>query len=268
MHLNAPGWNVTGATAPWLPGVAIGHNDRIAWNMTDVDIDTQDVYVEKVNPANPHQVEDDRGQWVDTRVLHDTIVVLGRAEPFAFDREFTAHGVIVATDSKEHLAFTVRWSGMEPGAAGELGALALDRAGSWTEFRAALGRWKMPARRVSYADVNGAAGFQVAALVPVRRPGRGRSTGGRMERVERVAWMADARRSATRVPRRPRARLRQTWPAMVVRAEPRRPSSSRIRSVSRRCRDSDSTLDRSRRRRRASLRSTRCSIRLIGIDRA
>ena len=31
VHLNAPGWNVIGATAPWLPGVAEGHNDRVAW---------------------------------------------------------------------------------------------------------------------------------------------------------------------------------------------------------------------------------------------
>ena len=30
VHLNAPGWNVIGATAPWRPGVADGHNDRIA----------------------------------------------------------------------------------------------------------------------------------------------------------------------------------------------------------------------------------------------
>jgi penicillin amidase len=173
VHLNAPGWNVIGATAPWLPGVAIGHNDRVAWNLSDADVDTQDVYVEKVNPANPHQVWDDRERWVDTSVVHEEIVVLGRTKRFAFDREFTAHGVIVAIDSQEGLAFTVRWSGAEPGAAGELGALALDRAGSWTEFRAALGRWKMPARRVAYADVDGAAGFQVAALVPVRRPGEG-----------------------------------------------------------------------------------------------
>jgi len=129
--------------------------------------------VEKVHPANPHQVLDDRGRWVDTVVLHDAIFVKGRTKPFAFDREFTAHGVIVATDSQESLAFTVRWSGAEPGAAGELGALALGRAGSWTEFREALGRWKMPARRVEYADVDGAAGFQVAALVPVRRQGEG-----------------------------------------------------------------------------------------------
>ena len=56
VHLVAPGWNVIGATAPWLPGVAVGHNDRIAWDTAAIGADTQDVFVEKVNPSNPHQV--------------------------------------------------------------------------------------------------------------------------------------------------------------------------------------------------------------------
>jgi acyl-homoserine lactone acylase PvdQ len=67
--------------------------------------------------------------------------------------------------------FTVRWSGTEAGTAPELAALAIDRAGSWSEFRAALARWKMPPRRVVYVDADGHMGFQDAALVPVRRSG-------------------------------------------------------------------------------------------------
>jgi penicillin amidase len=74
-----------------------------------------------------------------------------------------------------HLMFTLRWSGTEPGGAGELGALALDRAASGAEVREALARWKMPAVDVIYAEQNsGAIGSQVAALVPVRRGWDGR----------------------------------------------------------------------------------------------
>src|SRR6185503_5958731 len=62
VHLNAPGWNVIGATAPWRPGVAVGHNDRVAWHAAGFDADTQDVFVERVNPSNPHQVWDN-GRW-------------------------------------------------------------------------------------------------------------------------------------------------------------------------------------------------------------
>src|SRR5262249_41841575 len=34
VHLNAPGWDVIGSGEPALPGVALGHNDRIAWGFT------------------------------------------------------------------------------------------------------------------------------------------------------------------------------------------------------------------------------------------
>ena len=116
VHLHAPGWNVIGATAPWRPGVVIGHNDHVAWAMTALDATGQDLYVEKVNPANPHQV-DDHGSWVDTTVEAGSIGVRGREKPLTFKPEYTRHGPIVASDSEHHLAFAVRWAGFEPGTA-------------------------------------------------------------------------------------------------------------------------------------------------------
>ena len=172
VHLHGPGWNVIGATAPWLPGVAIGHNDRIAWGLTAFDADVQDLYVERTNPHDARQVEE-RGRWVDTEREPGTIAVKGRAKPIAFDIERTRHGVVVAVDGDRHLKYTVRWTGTEPGTASELGALALDRARSWSEFRIALGRWKMPAVDAVYADAEGNIGHQSAALVPIRRAWNG-----------------------------------------------------------------------------------------------
>ncbi len=168
VHLNAPGWNVIGATAPWRPGVAEGHNEQIAWTAEPADADTQDVYVERLNPANPHQVED-AGRWVDIDTRKDWIAVRGRKTPVDFERETTRHGVIVASDRERHLAFAVRWAGSEPGTAEELASPALDRATSRLVFRSALARWKMPARTMTYVDADGQRSFQVAALAPIRR---------------------------------------------------------------------------------------------------
>ena len=170
VHLHAPGWNVIGATAPWRPGVAAGHNDRVAWTAEAFDADTQDVYVEKLNPANPRQVEDN-GRWVDIDTRKDWVAVRGRKTPVDFERETTRHGVVVASDRERHLAFAVRWSGSEPGAAAEMAAAGLDRTASSAEFRRALARWKLPARRMTFVDVDGARGSAIAALVPLR-PGR------------------------------------------------------------------------------------------------
>jgi penicillin G amidase len=163
IHLKAPGWNVIGATAPWLPGVALGHNEHIAWGMTPIAADTQDIYVEEGWAGGAGAAAG------AATVIADAIVVKGRKTPFVFETAITPHGFVVAADRERDRAFTLRWSGSEAGAAAELGALALDRATSWTAFREALGRWRMPARHVVYADVEGNVGYQDAALVPRRR---------------------------------------------------------------------------------------------------
>jgi penicillin amidase len=170
VHLKAPGWNVIGATAPWLPGVALGHNERVAWGMSPIEADTQDISVEEGWTGSTGGTGR-RGEIAknEMTVVTDAIVVKGRKNPFVFETEITPRGFVVAVDRERGRAFTLRWSGTETGAAPELGALALDRAASWPEFREALGRWRMPARRVVYADRDGNVGFQDVALVPRRR---------------------------------------------------------------------------------------------------
>jgi penicillin amidase len=167
IHLHAPGWNVAGAASPWLPGVAIGHNDRVAWGVASFPADTQDVFVERVNPMNAHQVQT-RGRFVDTVVVKDPIVIKGRAKAFDFEREYTPHGVVIASDRERHLAFTLRWTGMEAGAAGELAALGIDRSRTVDDLLEALKAWRTPPIEIVYADAAGRIGRQAAGLVPVR----------------------------------------------------------------------------------------------------
>jgi len=173
VHLNAPGWNVIGATAPWRPGVEIGHNDFVAWDMEPIEADTQDIYVERVNPANPHQV-DDHGRWVDTDIIKAALAIRGRGSRLVFDIERTAHGVMLAVDRERHLAFTIRWSGAEPGAVGQLTALALDRASTVEAFRAVLDRWAAPVRRIIVVDKEGRRISELVGAIPVRRGADGR----------------------------------------------------------------------------------------------
>ncbi|MFN7983969.1 MAG: penicillin acylase family protein [Vicinamibacterales bacterium] len=181
VHLQAPGWNVIGATAPWMPGVAIGHNERIAWAFTPSRVDTQDIYVERFNPENPRQVR--RGtSWVDMSVDYERIALKGRDEPFEYERQYTSNGVVIAIDKERHLLYTLRWSGTEPGGAGELAAPGVDRAQSFDAFQSALERWKMPAAHFLYVDVDGRTESAAAGRVPVRRTGTGA--------VPRAGWLA------------------------------------------------------------------------------
>ena len=76
VHLDAPGWTAIGSTEPMLPGVAIGHNGRVAWGLTIVGTDQSDVYIEELNPENPNEVRWGDG-WERLRIEVDTIHVLG-----------------------------------------------------------------------------------------------------------------------------------------------------------------------------------------------
>lgn len=166
VHLNGPGWNVIGSGEPGLPGVAIGHNEKIAWGLTIVGIDEQDVFVEQVNPNNRNEVRW-RGQWEPLTVEIDTIVVRGEGAR-EVELKFSRHGPIIYEDTTNNLAYAFRSVLAEPGTAGYLGSLRVDQAQNWDEFLDAMDHWLVPSENMIYADVEGNIGWQAAGLTPVR----------------------------------------------------------------------------------------------------
>jgi penicillin amidase len=167
VHLNGPGWNVIGGGEPALPGVAIGHNERAAWGFTIVPFDAVDAYIERTSPQNPNRYAY-QGQWLDMRVEREQIRVKGQAQPVEVELKYTRHGPVLWEDPNGHRALAIRWTGQEPGTAGYLGSLALDRAGTWDQFLGAVARWKLPAENMIYADAGGDIGWIAGGLMPVR----------------------------------------------------------------------------------------------------
>jgi penicillin amidase len=166
VHLNGPGWNVIGAGEPALPGVAAGHNDRIAFGFTIVGIDQQDLYVEHLNAENPTRYSY-RGAWEPIRVEQEQLLVRGE-QPREIELRFTRHGPVLHVDAARRRAYALRWVGTEPGAAGYLRSLVIDAARNWREFRSALDGWKVPSENLVYADEDGNIGWMAAGLAPVR----------------------------------------------------------------------------------------------------
>jgi penicillin G amidase len=164
VHLVAPGWNVIGAGEPGLPGVALGHNNSIAWGFTIFGLDQQDLYVEEINPANPMQYRTPAG-WATMTVEHETIGIAG-APARQIDLKFTQHGPVVWEDHGRALA--LRWVGSEPGTAGYLASLSVDRAKDWGQFEDAVARWKVPSENIVFADKSGNIGEHSVGLVPER----------------------------------------------------------------------------------------------------
>ncbi len=176
-HLVGPGWNVIGAGEPGVPGVAAGHNGAIAFGFTIVGMDQQDVYVESVKPCaqtpkagstpSGARCYFNHGGWVPVRAIADTIRVKGAARR-AVLLEFTEHGPIVAEDTLRKRAFALKFVGTEPGTAGYMASLSLDRATEWTAFVDAARRWRLPTENLIYADTTGNIGWVASGLMPIR----------------------------------------------------------------------------------------------------
>ncbi|HYU78542.1 MAG TPA: penicillin acylase family protein [Vicinamibacterales bacterium] len=169
VHLNAPDWNVIGATEPGLPGVSIGHNDRLAWGFTILGMDQQDVYVEETDPENVNRYRAD-GQWRDMDVAKELIWVRGQSEPVRLDVKLTRHGPVLHENAARHRAYALRWVGAEPGGAGYLGSLNVLQTKNWKEFNDALPKaWYIPSHSLVYADVDGNFGYIGVAQTPIRK---------------------------------------------------------------------------------------------------
>jgi penicillin amidase len=171
IHLKGPGLNVSGVSLPGMPTVVIGHNERIAWGMTNTGPDVQDLYAETFNPAEPNKYLHN-GAWVDAEVRDEIIKVRGKPD-YRLTVKVTRHGPIVAEDCGRALA--LRWTALEPHALSSLfnGASGMGMAQNWEQFTAALRDYTGPMQNFVYADVDGNIGYYAAAWVPLRKQGTG-----------------------------------------------------------------------------------------------
>lgn len=176
-------YNVVGFALPSVPGIVIGHNDRIAWGVTNVGADVQDTYRLTVNPDNPLQYEWD-GAWRDMTVRDEDIRFGDGGEPLRIQVRETHLGPVINDNDYDSAAGTVsgftdeplvlRWNaGSLAGEEGTLlnAVLRLNQAQNWTEFRAALTQWDVASQNIVYADVDGNIGYQMPGRIPIRPVG-------------------------------------------------------------------------------------------------
>jgi penicillin amidase len=175
VHLSAPGIRVAGVSTAGLPGVIIGHNDRIAWGFTNVGPDVQDLYIEKFNPDNPKQYQTPAG-WKDAVVRREEIKVrkgIGSSEYDTVVQEVTVtrHGpIIFEGDGKR---YALRWTALDPSKNNADSTHILNRVRNWKEFNTALESFTAPTQNMVYADVDGHIGYHAAGVIPIRKSGDG-----------------------------------------------------------------------------------------------
>ena len=178
------GLNVVGFSFVGLPAVVVGHNDRIAWGVTNAGPDVQDLYLERLNPDNPDQYQVD-GEW-QLMVAREEVILVAGGPPVTIRVRQTRHGPVLSDADEELLALaegaaiaegspmavSLRWTALEPSTILRA-ALNVDRAQNFDEFRAALREWDVPSQNFVYADIDGNIGYQMPGRVPIRRSGDG-----------------------------------------------------------------------------------------------
>lgn len=174
-HLSAPGVRVAGVSIPGILAVIIGHNERIAWGLTNIGPDVQDLYREKFDAANPKRYQTPSG-WKDAETRVEAIKVRkAPADPATETvmREVTVtrHGPIVLEKNGER--FALRWSALDPSIDYVMSFHRLNRARNWKEFCAAISVYGGAPQNHVYADVDGHIGYYGARYIPIRRSGDG-----------------------------------------------------------------------------------------------
>jgi len=172
-HLSAPGLDVAGGFFPGLPACLIGSNRSIAWGLTNMGPDVQDLFIEEENPDNPHQYLY-QDKWLDFEVIPETIRIKDddavdgfKYEEFEIRRSI--HGPVV---KEEDELLALSWTGHH--FFGEVQALYdVNHASDWDGFTAALAHFSTAPQNFIYADTEGNIGYYGAGKVPIRKAGSG-----------------------------------------------------------------------------------------------
>ncbi len=173
-------FNVSGFSMAGMPGVVIGHNDELAWGLTNTGADVTDFFLERLTSDKSYLRD---GQETELQVHNETINVAG-GEPIELTVRATVHGPIISdvlpTDAISALpvpagspsagdgyAVSLAWTALQPGRTMDA-VFAIDRATDQAEVAAAAELFEVPAQNIVWANTDGDIGYQMPGRIPVR----------------------------------------------------------------------------------------------------
>ena len=161
--LQAPGLHVSGVALPGVPGIIVGHNEQIAWGVTNLHFDVQELYTEQMDSNSGRYLF--QGKVEQALLERESIRVKG-APSVELRHWITRHGPLVIDTPAEHIA--LKWTAAQPGNF-QFPFLEIARATNWDQFTAALTRFPGPGQNFVYADRAGNIGYHATGKLPLRR---------------------------------------------------------------------------------------------------
>lgn len=161
---------VGGATFPGAPGVQIGNTGDVAWGVTNMGADNQDLYIERVNERGEAEYQ---GGWEPLKLVPETIAVKGQPDRTIMVR-ISRHGPLISdVVNPAGPPLALRWTGNDPVDSGVLAPILINRVRSAAEVVAVMRDYRLMDQNVVYADKNGNIGYIAAGTIPLRANGDG-----------------------------------------------------------------------------------------------
>lgn len=167
--------NLVGASLPGTPLVPLGRGDTLAWGLTNTESDVQDLYIERIDPADParYLTPDGSRPFVRENV---TIHVRGGA-PVTFERLTTRHGPVISPVYRgldrvlgsKHVAALRSTALTSDDTSIEVGLFDA-RLRTVGDIIAATRAVVGPMQSMVIADSRGSIGLMAAGRLPIRNP--------------------------------------------------------------------------------------------------
>jgi penicillin G amidase len=175
-RLKTPEHDIEGATVAGTPLVIVGHNEKIAWGFTTTTADIEDLFIEKLDPADPARYATPDGTAAFA-TRQETIAVHNGA-PVTIAVRSTRHGPVLSDALPPETAaagyvVALQASFLDDDDRSAEALWDIDRATDWASFRDGLKYLVGPPQNVVYADTGGTIGFIVPGRIPIRKSGDG-----------------------------------------------------------------------------------------------
>jgi len=177
--LITPEIRAVGVTIPGIGGMTIGRTDHLSYGVTNAYGDSQDLYIETVDPDNPDNYLEGRTS-IPYEVIEESIKIKDKAASGGYRQEtikilLTRRGPVISgviPGLKTDNVITVRWTGFEVQSP-SIGFEKLLGCRTVEELRRALADVNQIALNVVYADSEGNIGWQTTGRCPIRARGEG-----------------------------------------------------------------------------------------------
>ncbi len=186
MHVRCPDYDAAGIAIAGIPGIVAGYNGHIAWGMTMVMGDNQDVFIEKIRKENGRVLYLYKDKWEPAAGRKEIFRIKGR-EPVVRTIYETVHGPLIGDalgcerkneieampmSLPERYDIAVSWASHVPGDKTMDAFLSLEATRSIDEAIPLLKKIRAISLNMVVADHDNIA-WQVTGCFPLRKNGRG-----------------------------------------------------------------------------------------------